>query len=81
VVLLFNDQPAAVLNCTAASLAAHGPRLQVRPLNDRERNEGFRNCISLDEATRQVVLAVSVSFPNLKQHRTLVMLVLHNDHQ
>jgi hypothetical protein len=32
---------------------------QVRPLNDRERDEGCRNCISFDDATKQVVLLVS----------------------
>eukprot|EP00879_Flechtneria_rotunda_P021695 GHRR01022875.1.p1 GENE.GHRR01022875.1~~GHRR01022875.1.p1 ORF type:complete len:1033 (+),score=433.02 GHRR01022875.1:114-3212(+) len=30
--------------------------VRVRPLNDRERDAGYRNCISFDEATRQVVL-------------------------
>jgi hypothetical protein len=34
---------------------------QARPLNDRERDGGFRNCISFDEATQQVVLSVSAS--------------------
>ena len=32
--------------------------LQVRPLNDREREEGQRVCVYNDEATKQIVLAV-----------------------
>ena len=32
---------------------------QVRPLNDRERHEGFRECVLLDDETKQVVLTVS----------------------
>lgn len=44
----------------AANDAEHVPLLQVRPLNDRERDSGFRNCINFDEATKQVVLMVSV---------------------
>ncbi|KAF6261928.1 P-loop containing nucleoside triphosphate hydrolase protein [Scenedesmus sp. NREL 46B-D3] len=31
--------------------------VRARPLNDRERDGGFRNCISFDEATQQVVLS------------------------
>ncbi|WIA34627.1 hypothetical protein OEZ86_012944 [Tetradesmus obliquus] len=31
--------------------------VRARPLNDREREGGFRNCISFDEATQQVVLS------------------------
>lgn len=33
---------------------------QVRPLNSRERDEGFRSCLSFDEDTKQVVLSVSL---------------------
>lgn len=31
---------------------------QVRPINDRERAEGHRTCVTFDEATKQVVLTV-----------------------
>ncbi|KIY91621.1 kinesin family protein, partial [Monoraphidium neglectum] len=30
--------------------------VRVRPLNDRERNEGLRSCVTFDEPSRQVVL-------------------------
>lgn len=32
---------------------------QVRPLNNRERDEGLRSCVTFDEPSRQVVLQVS----------------------
>jgi hypothetical protein len=32
---------------------------QVRPLNNRERDEGLRSCVAFDEPSRQVVLQVS----------------------
>jgi hypothetical protein len=38
-----------------------GSPMQVRPLNDRERDAGFRECVLLDDETKQVVLAVGVS--------------------
>lgn len=31
---------------------------QVRPINERERSEGHRTCVSFDEPTKQVVLTV-----------------------
>lgn len=30
-------------------------------MNDRERDAGYRNCISFDEATQQVVLSVGTT--------------------
>lgn len=36
---------------------------QVRPLNDRERNEGLRSCVTFDEPSRQVVLQVNRAEP------------------
>jgi len=42
-------------------LHPHSPRLtqrQVRPLNNRERDEGLRSCVTFDEPSRQVVLQV-----------------------
>jgi hypothetical protein len=35
-------------------------RPQVRPLNERERDEGHRVCVSFDDPTKQVVLTVSL---------------------
>jgi hypothetical protein len=37
--------------------------MQVRPLNDRERDSGYRNCVTFDEQTKQVVLMVSAAAP------------------
>jgi hypothetical protein len=36
--------------------------LQVRPLNQKERDEGARNCVQFDDGSKQVVLSVSPSF-------------------
>jgi hypothetical protein len=46
------------LRLSSVNMVLHA---QARPLNDRERDGGFRNCISFDEATQQVVLSVSAA--------------------
>jgi hypothetical protein len=53
-------QPAAAHARTDACPLRPFRCCQVRPLNDRERDAGFRNCISFDEQTKQVVLMVSL---------------------
>ncbi len=42
----------------ALSQSVSSVRAQVRPLNERERTEGHRTCVSFDEPTKQVVLTV-----------------------
>jgi hypothetical protein len=43
--------------------------VRVRPLNPRERDDGQRTCVLLDDDTKQVVLTVSKSDVNASSPR------------